>query len=27
MATITELANAIDGYVDNRVTGRDILMD
>jgi hypothetical protein len=27
MATITELANAIDGYVDNRVTGRDILID
>src|SRR5215210_8550157 len=27
MATITELANAIDGYVDNRATGRDILID
>ncbi|CAB4425307.1 unnamed protein product [Rhizophagus irregularis] len=25
MATITELANAIDGYVDNRATTRDIL--
>ena len=27
MATITELANAIDGYVDNRATCRDILID
>ncbi|PKC52587.1 hypothetical protein RhiirA1_481177, partial [Rhizophagus irregularis] len=27
MATITELANAIDGYVDNRTTARDILID
>ncbi|GET63112.1 hypothetical protein GLOIN_2v1778046 [Rhizophagus irregularis DAOM 181602=DAOM 197198] len=27
MATITELANAIDGYVDNRATTRDILID
>jgi chromosome segregation ATPase len=27
MATITELANAIDGYVDNRATARDILID
>ncbi|GET66647.1 hypothetical protein GLOIN_2v1778046 [Rhizophagus irregularis DAOM 181602=DAOM 197198] len=27
MATITELANAIDGYVDNRTTTRDILID
>jgi len=27
MATITELANAIDGYLDNRVTARDILID
>ena len=27
MATITELANAIDGFVDNRATGRDILID
>ncbi|CAB4421275.1 unnamed protein product [Rhizophagus irregularis] len=27
MATITELANAIDGYVDNRSTTRDILID
>ena len=27
MATITELANAIDGYVDNRATPRDILID
>jgi hypothetical protein len=27
MATITELVNAIDGYVDNRATARDILLD
>jgi chromosome segregation ATPase len=27
MATITELANAIDGYVDNRATARDILIN
>jgi chromosome segregation ATPase len=27
MATITELANVIDGYVDNRATTRDILID
>src|SRR3954454_13974874 len=27
MATITELVNAIDGYVDNRTTARDILID
>jgi chromosome segregation ATPase len=27
IATITELANAIDGYVDNRATARDILID
>ncbi|RGB29796.1 hypothetical protein C1646_766148 [Rhizophagus diaphanus] len=27
MATITELANAIDGYVENRITARDILID
>src|SRR5687768_4182730 len=27
IATITELANAIDGYVDNRATTRDILID
>jgi hypothetical protein len=27
MATITELANAIDGYVENRTTARDILID
>jgi chromosome segregation ATPase len=27
MATITELANAIDGYLDNRATTRDILID
>src|SRR6266498_5529537 len=27
MATITELANAIDGYADNRATARDILID
>ena len=27
MATITELANAIDGYLDNRATARDILID
>jgi septal ring factor EnvC (AmiA/AmiB activator) len=27
MATITELANAIDGYVNNRATSRDILID
>ena len=27
MATITEPANAIDGYVDNRATTRDILID
>ena len=27
MATISELANAIDGYLDNRVTARDILID
>src|SRR3954453_16961778 len=27
MATITKLANAIDGYVDNRATARDILID
>ena len=27
MATITELANAIDGYVDIRATTRDILID
>ena len=27
MATITELANAMDGYVDNRATTRDILID
>ncbi len=27
MATITELANAIEGYVDNRATTRDILID
>ena len=27
MATITELANAIDGYMDNRITARDILID
>src|SRR6266540_4255218 len=27
MATITELANAIEGYVDNRTTTRDILID
>jgi len=27
MATITKLANAIDGYLDNRATTRDILID
>ncbi|GBB88748.1 hypothetical protein RclHR1_15320012 [Rhizophagus clarus] len=27
MATITELANAIDGYVKNRIIARDILID
>ena len=27
MTTITELANAIDGYVENRTTARDILID
>ena len=27
MATITELANAIDGYVNNRTTARNILID
>ena len=27
MTTITELANAIEGYVDNRATTRDILID
>jgi len=27
MITITELANIIDGYVDNRATTRDILID
>src|SRR2546421_11415265 len=27
MVTITELANAIDGYVDNKATTRDILID
>ena len=27
MATITELANTIDGYVDNRATTRNILID
>ena len=27
MATITELANAIDRYADNRATARDILID
>ncbi|PKY57254.1 hypothetical protein RhiirA4_509408 [Rhizophagus irregularis] len=27
MATITELANAIDGYLNNRTTTRDILID
>src|ERR1051325_10668218 len=27
MATITKLANAIEGYVDNRATTRDILID
>src|SRR6266496_3258610 len=27
MATITELANAIEGYVNNRATTRDILID
>ena len=27
MATITELANAIDGYLDNRATARDILIN
>jgi hypothetical protein len=27
MATITKLANAIDGYVDNRAMARDILID
>src|ERR1044071_1128257 len=27
MAPITELANAIDGYVENRTTARDILID
>ncbi len=27
MAIITELVNAIDGYVDNRTTSRDILID
>src|SRR5438270_10239779 len=27
MTTITELANAIDGYVDNRATPREILAD
>ncbi|RIA85354.1 hypothetical protein C1645_830911 [Glomus cerebriforme] len=27
MATITELANAIEGYIDNRATTRDILID
>ena len=27
MATITELANAIDGYVNNLTTGREILAD
>ncbi|GBB93976.1 hypothetical protein RclHR1_22690002 [Rhizophagus clarus] len=27
MATITELVNAIDGYVDNRATTRNILID
>ena len=27
IATITELANAIEGYVDNRATTRDILID
>ncbi len=27
MATITELANAIEGYVNNRAITRDILID
>jgi hypothetical protein len=27
IVTITELANTIDGYVDNRATARDILID
>jgi DNA repair exonuclease SbcCD ATPase subunit len=27
MATITELANAIDGFLENRTTARDILID
>jgi len=27
MATITELANAIDGYLENRTTARNILID
>ena len=27
MITITELANAIDGYMNNRVMARDILID
>ena len=27
MTTISELANAIDGYVDNRTTAREILID
>src|SRR6266496_4706130 len=27
MATITKLANAIDGYLDNRATARNILID
>jgi len=27
MAIITELANAIDGYVNNRTTAREILID
>ena len=27
MIIITELANAIDGYVDNKITARDILID
>ena len=27
MATITELANAIDGYVDNKAIAKDILID
>ena len=27
MVTITELANAIDGYLNNKATARDILID